>query len=110
MSLAYDPPSPTPTKLRCQFSLPGRKYDCRRVGLYHLDGKRYCAPHYDTSWKVANPIFGQAHEWHIHVNRFTGESDRYPTCRRCADIRPNDGLPLLPCDGKMPQITLRGVA
>jgi len=110
MNLPYDPPTPVPTKLRCQFSLPGKKYNCRHVGKYLLNGKRYCAHHYDTAWKVANPIYGQAHDWHIHVNRFNGVPDRYETCRRCADIRPYEGLPLLPCDGKMPQIVLRGAS
>ena len=107
MSLPYTPPTPIQTKLRCQFSLPGRHYNCRAVGKYLLDGKRYCASHYDTKWKVLNPELGQAHDWHFHKNRFTGEEDQYESCRRCMDVRVHEGLPQGPCRGVMPVITLR---
>ena len=69
MSLPYPPPERVRTTKRCQFSLPGRRYDCRRVGAYVLNGKHYCAPHYDTTWKVQNPLYGQRHDWHAHVNK-----------------------------------------
>lgn len=107
MSQPYPSPVAISTTVRCKFSMPGRKYDCRRVGKYVLDGKGYCAPHYDTTWKVCNPIYGQQHEWHFHVNHITGAVDKYESCRRCGNIRLHEGLPLIPCEGKMPRITLR---
>ena len=106
MSLPYPAPPRVKTSKRCQFSMPGRHYNCRRVGAYVLNGKHYCAPHYDTSWKVQNPEYGQQHDWHVHANRFTGEADKYETCRRCGFIRVHDGLPQSPCRGVMPQIVL----
>jgi hypothetical protein len=108
VSLPYPSPEPIKTKRRCQFSLPGQHYDCRRVGTYVLNSKGYCAPHYDTAWKVANPEIGQQHDWHIRKNHITGEPYPYPTCRRCGAIKVHDGLPQCVCRGKMPQITLRG--
>lgn len=110
MSFPYPPPDPIKTTKRCQFSLPGKHYDCRRIGKYVLDSKRYCACHYDTAWKVANPELGQTHEWHLRRNHITGVVYPYQTCKRCGYIRQHEGLPQGPCDGKMPQITLRGVA
>lgn len=106
MSLPYPPPERVRTTKRCQFSLPGRRYDCRRVGAYVLNGKHYCAPHYDTTWKVQNPLYGQRHDWHTHVNKFTGQADKYETCRRCGVIRVYEGLPQRPCEGHMPEIVL----
>ena len=103
----YPSPTPVPTKKRCQFSPSGMMYDCRRVGKYILNGKRYCAPHYDTTWKVQNPIYGQSHDWRIHVHRFTGEASHYETCRRCGAIKVRDGLPQSPCRGVMPRIETR---
>lgn len=107
------PPYPIPVKQkttrRCQYHLPGKRYNCRAVGHYVMEanGKRYCGPHYDAKWKFLNPEFGQQHDWHIHVNKFTGAPDRYPTCRRCGDIKVYDGIVQLPCRGVMPIIELR---
>lgn len=109
MSLPYPSPDPIKTKLRCKFSLPGRKYDCRRLGKYLLNGIGYCAWHYDTAWDVQNPIIGQQHDWHVHVNHISGVADNFPTCRRCMEIKVHDGLPQGPCGGKMPVVTLRGI-
>ena len=103
----YPEPERIATRLRCQFSLPGRRYDCRHIGHYVLNGKRYCATHYDTKWKFMNPIYGQQHDWHIHLNRFTGEADKYETCKRCGSVKQHEGLAQEPCYGKMPRITLR---
>lgn len=107
MSQPYPSPEPTKTSRRCQFSMPGSHYNCRRIGKYVLAGKGYCAPHYDTTWKVQNPEIGQQHDWHIHVNRFTGQANSYPSCRRCGDIKVHDGLPQSLCRGVMPVISLR---
>ena len=107
--LPYPIPERIKTKKRCQFSLPNRRYNCRCIGAYVLNNnnKHYCAHHYGIAWKVANPEIGQQHDWHIHINRFTGEPDRYETCRRCMVIKVHDGLPQSPCRGVMPQIVLR---
>ena len=110
MTLPYKPPQRIKTKLRCKFSMPGRKYNCRNIGMFLLNGKGYCAMHYDTAWRVLNPEFGQAHDWHRHVNKFTGEAYPYDTCRRCTAIRYHEGLPQSPCRGKIPIIVLRGAA
>ncbi len=110
MSLPYPEPDTIFTKLRCKYSLPGRKYDCRRIGKYLMDGKGFCAPHYDARWKALHPVLGQSHDWHRHVNRFTGAEDHYESCRRCGHIRQLEGLAQGPCDGVMPEIVLRGVA
>jgi hypothetical protein len=107
MSLPYPAPEPIKTKRRCQFSMPGRKYDCRAIGKFLLDGKDYCAAHYDTAWKVANPVYGQQHEWHFHVNHLNGNVDPYPSCRRCGSVKQHEGLPQFPCRGSFGQITLR---
>jgi len=107
MEQPYPTPEAVKTTKRCKFSLPGKRYDCRRIGKYVLNGKGYCALHYDAAWKFQNPEIGQQHEWHIHVNRFTGESYPYPTCRICGAIKVYDGLPQCLCSGKMPVITLR---
>lgn len=107
MSQPYPSPVAIKTKLRCKFSLPGKRYNCRAIGKYVLDGKGYCAHHYDIAWKVLNQIYGQAHDWHVHVNRFTGIADNYPSCRRCGDIKVYDGLPQGTCGGVLPRIVLR---
>lgn len=106
MALPYPAPEHIKTKLRCQFGMPGRRYDCRRVGHYVLDGKRYCAPHYDIAWKRENPEYGQQHDWHIHINRFNGEADKYETCRRCMAIKVHEGLPQCLCRGRQAEIRL----
>lgn len=100
-------PEPIKTTRRCQFSLPGTHYDCRYLGKYILNGKGYCAPHYDTAWRMLNPEIGQQHDWHVHVNRFTGDRSPYPTCRICGSIKVHDGLPQALCRGTMPRITVR---
>jgi len=100
MALPYVPPDPIPTTLRCQFSLPGRKYNCRCVGKFMLDGKRYCAPHYDIAWKVANPVYGQQHEWK------TVRGVEWKACSRCAAVQQREGLPQEPCRGGLPTIRL----
>ena len=100
MSLPYPPPEPIKTTLRCKFGLPGKRYDCRALGKYVLNGVGYCAWHFDTVWKVLNPVFGQAHDWYRRA------SNSYDTCRQCGDIRPHDSLPLSPCRGVMPEIRL----
>jgi len=102
----YPIPQAVKTKRRCMFRMPGRAYDCRAVGKYELDGRGYCASHYDTAWKVANPEYGQQHDWHFHVNRFTGEMDRYETCCRCSAVKVHDGLPQCPCRGRQAEIVL----
>lgn len=105
----YPIPIPVKTTLRCQFVLPGKRYNCRSVGKYVMDqdGRRYCGRHYDLRWKYLNPIVGQQHEWHFHVNHLNGEADRYECCKRCMMIRVYEGLPQMPCKGKMDRITLR---
>ncbi len=110
MSQPYPDPPRIKTKLRCKYSLPGRRYNCRSMGAYVLDGKGYCAPHYDATWKARNPVLGQQHDWHRHANRFTGAEDPYESCRRCGDVRQHEGLAQGPCGGVMPQIALRGAA
>lgn len=110
MEFPYPDPEFVKTKLRCQFSMPGRRYDCRSVGHYILNGRRYCGWHYDTAWKVQNPEFGQQHEWHTRVNKFTGVADPWPSCKQCGDIRVHDGLPQSKCRGKFDRIGLREAA
>ena len=100
----YLPPAKVKTEKRCQFLVFGRR--CRCVGHYVLTGKHYCASHYDAAWKVANPIIGQQHAWHVRVNRTTGDPDKYETCGRCGSIKVYDGLPQSPCKGSMPKIVL----
>jgi len=107
MKLPYPPPRKEKTGKRCQFRLPGRRYDCRRVGCYVLSGRCYCAAHYDTAWMVENPEYGQQHKWHIRRNHITGEYYPYETCAVCGAIKVHQGLPQSPCDGKQPRITLR---
>lgn len=105
-----DQPYPSPvrekTNLRCQYSLPGKRYDCRQFGHYRLGVKRYCAPHYDAKWKALNPVFGTQHDWHIHINHLTGESWPYETCKRCGSIRLHEGLAQDPCRGFQAKIVL----
>ena len=91
-------PEPVSTSLRCQFGLSGHRYNCRCVGKYLLHGKRYCAPHYRTAWLVANPVFGQAHDWRLWRDLVC--------CRRCGATKVHEGLPQEPCKGRMPQIRL----
>lgn len=105
--LPYPPPEAIKTKLRCKFSLPGMHYNCRAMGMFMLNGKGYCAQHYDTTWRTLYPQHGQQHDWHLHMNRYTGVPNHYETCRRCGHIRQRAGLPFSPCDGKMPEITTR---
>lgn len=105
--IPYPPPQAIKTKLRCKFSLPGIHYNCRAVGKYILGGKGYCAAHYDAVWRFKNPVYGQQHDWHLHVNQYTGETWPYETCRRCGDIRQREGLAQGPCKGHMPRIELR---
>lgn len=91
------PPYPVPraikTKLRCKFSVPGKRYNCRGVGRFVLNGVGYCAAHYDTAWRIANPEHGQQHDWCFK------EWARWEICRRCGSIRPYEGLPVTPCEG-----------
>lgn len=103
----YPEPLFVKSKKRCQFRMPKRAYNCRCIGHYDLNGRMYCAHHYDIAWKVSNPEYGQAHQWHFHVNRFTNAVDRYESCKRCGVIRQHEGLPVTPCDGLMPIIELR---
>lgn len=103
----YTFPDWVKTKRRCMYRLPGMAYNCRSIGCFVLNGRGYCAHHYDVSWRTQNPEQGQAHLWHFHVNRFTGELDKYESCKRCGNIRQREGLPFTPCDGKMPTIELR---
>lgn len=95
------PPYPVPraikTKLRCKFSLTGKRYNCRCLGRFMLNGVGYCAAHYDTAWKVANPQYGQQHDWHF--KDLTDREDEWETCRRCGRVRPYEGLPVTPCKG-----------
>jgi len=107
MSLPYPPPERIKTKRRCMFRLPHKRYDCRSLGVYILNGRGYCAAHYDTAWKVQNPVLGTAHDWHFHMNTCNGRLDPYESCRRCGEIRPHEGLPVNPCRGVMPRIVLR---
>lgn len=107
MSQPYDTPIRQKTGKRCQFSMPGRRYNCRCVGAYELNGRFYCAPHYDLSWKVQNPVIGQQHEWHVRMNGVTGKPYDYPTCKRCGVVQVYDGLPQEPCRGHLPRIGLR---
>lgn len=100
--LPYPPPAAIKTKLRCKFSLPGRKYNCRAMGKFIFNGKGYCAPHYDMTWKAQNPEYGQQHDW---MDRTVG-NHTYPVCTRCAAIKPHDGLPLSPCKGHLARIVL----
>lgn len=71
-----------------------------------LNGRAYCAHHYDVSWKAQNPVYGQQHEWHYRVNRINGQVDAYESCKRCGSVRQREGLPFTPCKGKMPEIVL----
>jgi hypothetical protein len=94
-------PSPEPikgTKKRCQYSLPGRKYDCRRVGKYALGDKQYCAQHYDAKWRFENPEHGPQHDW--------WEYRGLPCCRICMAVKQYEGLPQGPCRGRA-RIVLR---
>lgn len=102
MKSEYPIPIAIKTKLRCKFSLPGRKYNCRAMGKFVLNGKGYCAPHYDITWKTQNPVFGQHHEW---VDRTVGDKT-YPVCKRCAAIQQHAGLPQSPCAGHLARIRL----
>jgi hypothetical protein len=94
MSLPYPAPVRIKTKRRCMFRLPHMRYNCRALGVYVLNGRGYCIRHYDTAWKVQNPVLGTAHQW-------GGTS-----CLRCGTIRLYDGLPVMPCPGRMPRIIL----
>ena len=107
MSLPYSVPVAVKTKKRCQFSMPGRHYNCRAMGKYVMCGKGYCAPHYDATWKLANPIIGQQHDWHFRVDMVTGKQYEILTCRMCGAVKVHDGLPQLPCRGKLSRIVLR---
>ena len=100
MGLPYPPPEAIKTTLRCKFGLPGKRYDCRALGKFVLNGVGYCACQYDMVWKILNPVFGQVHDWHRRG------SSLYDTCRRCSEIRPHEGLPVPPCRGVMPQIVV----
>lgn len=108
MSLPYSVPEASKTKKRCMFRMPGHAYNCRRLGKYVLNNRGYCAPHYDTTWRLFNPEYGQQHDWHYRVNHITGETYAFETCRRCAAVKVHDGLPQSPCAGKLAQIALRG--
>lgn len=105
MNLPYPTPTWVKTKRRCMFRMPGRAYNCRAIGAYVLNGRCYCAAHYDTAWKVANPIYGQQHDWQWEKTFKKGD-DMHECCALCGIGRPYDGLPLNPCDGKMPRIVL----
>jgi hypothetical protein len=100
VALPYPIPTEMPTKLRCQFSLPGRKYNCRHVGNYRLEGRRYCGAHYDSKWRALNPELGPQHDWHIRLNSHTGEPWPYETCRFCMSTKQHEGLPQGPCRGR----------
>ena len=106
MSLLYPYPVSVKTTKRCQFGIPGKRYDCRCIGKYLLNGKCYCALHYDTVWKVTNPVYGTQHEWNLDDLRWR---EFVPHCVRCGVIRVYEGLPQLPCRGKMPEIILSGI-
>lgn len=103
----YPVPVAVKTKLRCKYSLPGIHYNCRAMGRFILGEKGYCAPHYDATWKAQNPVYGQQHEWHFRVNRFTGEKARCETCTKCGSIRLREGLAQSPCKGHFDQISVR---
>jgi len=104
--ISNQPPKPRGLSLRF---LLGRK-QCYRVGKYDHEEKRYCGPHYDIAWKATNPIFGQQHDWHVHINQYSQVPDKYESCRRCGSIRQRQGLPQPPCRGKFEPIVLRGAA
>lgn len=103
----YPTPERIPTKTRCKYSLPGRKYNCRCIGHYFISSKGYCARHYDAMWKYINPVHGTQHDWHVHVNKFTGVADSYETCKRCGSIRVYKGIAQCLCRGHMAIIELR---
>ena len=84
---------------RCQYRLPGMHYNCRAVGKYTLEDRVYCAHHHSIQFRVLNPQYGQQHDWHNHVNRFTGEVDKYESCRFCGSCKQREGLPQSPCSG-----------
>jgi len=98
--LPYPAPQSTKTTLRCKFLLTRKRYNCRCLGRFMLNGVGYCAAHYDTAWRIANPEYGQQHDW-----RFK-EWARWEMCRRCGSIRPYDGLPVNPCNGHAPMLDL----
>ena len=110
VTLENKPPYPIPTriktKLRCQYSIPGMHYNCRAIGCYDLNGKRYCGHHFDIQWHFLFPIYGQQHDWHFRINSMTGEKSLYESCRKCGSIKQRDGLPQMPCKGKLPTIRL----
>lgn len=97
MSLPYLRPVAEATHKRCQFSLTGKRQDCRRIGKYIFEGKRYCVPHYDVAWRIANPLFGTQHDFKLDLTIAP-----WPLCSRCGGIKPYDGLPISLCKGKKP--------
>lgn len=97
----YPSPEAVRTDKRCAFKLAGSKYDCRAMGKYVLEGLGYCASHYDLAWRIANPKFGQQHEW--GPNKFLN----CDACVKCGTIRSLEGLPFTPCRGHLPRIVLR---
>ena len=99
--LPYPPPKAIKTKRRCKFSVPGQHYDCRCMGRFVLNGVGYCTAHYDMAWRIANPEYGQQHDWHFK------EWSRWEMCRRCGVIRPHEGLPVSLCRGHLAEITTR---
>ena len=82
------------SKTRCQYNL----YNCRCIGRYELEGKFYCASHYDAVWKWLNPVLGTCHDWEQRPGR------NYPTCRLCLAIKFVDGIAQGPCKGHQSQI------
>lgn len=104
MLAVYDLPERRKTTIRCKFSLPGKYYDCRRLGVYVLGAQGYCLPHYDVAWKVANPEQGPQHDF-SRTMKFQDKD--IPICVKCGSIKVHDGLPQCLCKGFHSKIVLR---
>lgn len=95
---------------RCQYRLPGMRYNCRAVGKYPIADRVYCAHHQAIQWRFLNPEHGPQHDWHNHVNRITGEVDKYEACRLCGSVKQREGLPQAPCSGRCVIVLREAVA
>lgn len=78
------------------------RYDCRALAKYELNGRFYCAAHYDAKWRFENPEHGPQHDWVPAAV----DNRPYHYCKLCLTIKVREGLAQGPCRGRC-KIVLR---